>query len=65
MVGHFLTLSKEYCFVVTDCEEVVGFAVAAKGSKDFNKKVRMAWLSSLKEKYPHPEKTDNLSPAEV
>ncbi|XP_071827558.1 protein O-GlcNAcase-like isoform X2 [Apostichopus japonicus] len=64
LVGHFLTLSKEYCFVVTDCEEVVGFAVAAKGSKDFNKKVRMAWLSSLKEKYPHPEKTDNLSPAE-
>ncbi|KAJ8026164.1 Protein O-GlcNAcase [Holothuria leucospilota] len=64
LVGHFLTLSPEYCFVVTDNEEIVGYAVATKDSQSFRKQVDVSWVTSMKEKYPHPEKAENLSPAE-
>lgn len=64
-MGHFLTLSPEYCFVVVDDEEVVGFTVATKDSKEFHRNVSVAWLTEMREKYPQPDKNDNLSPAEV
>ncbi|GLG94788.1 Uncharacterized protein GBIM_01914 [Gryllus bimaculatus] len=59
LVGGFLTLSPEFCFIVEDETDLVGYAVAALDAKQFYKKLEVAWLPDMCEKYPQPKKDDN------
>ena len=65
ILGGFLTLSPEMCFVVEDELGVMGYAVAALDAKSFRQKQRMSWLPAMCEKYPKPDKMEELTPAEV
>lgn len=67
MVGGFLTLSNEYCFVVEDDTGICGYALAALDAQQFNKKLEIAWKPELCLKYPAPTKepSEMLTPAEV
>jgi protein O-GlcNAcase/histone acetyltransferase len=64
MVGAFLTNSPDYCFVVEDQDGVCGYVLSALDCKVHNQKQSMAWIPAMQEKYPKPEKTNDLSPAE-
>lgn len=66
LVGGFLTLSNEYCFVVEDETGVCGYALAALDAQDFNKRLEVAWKPELCTKYPAPTKepSEMLTPAE-
>lgn len=67
LVGGFLSLTPEFCFVVEDDIGVVGYALAALDAKQFYKKLELAWLPEMCRKYPRPEKNpeDTLSKTEV
>ena len=65
LVGHFLTFSNEYCFVLCDGEDIVGYALAAWNAKTFYKQVEIAWKEEMKNKYPKPAKSKNATTAEV
>lgn len=64
LVGAFVTISPEYCFVLEDSEGICGYALAALDAKLFYQKAEVAWYNFLKEKYPKPETSNGLSPAE-
>ncbi|XP_022094369.1 protein O-GlcNAcase-like isoform X2 [Acanthaster planci] len=64
LVGPFLTFSREYCFVLCDGEDIVGYALAAFNAKNFNKQVEVAWLEEMKRKYPKPAKSKKPTQAE-
>ncbi|XP_013414451.1 protein O-GlcNAcase isoform X2 [Lingula anatina] len=64
LVGGFINLSPEYCFVVEDEQGVFGYVLAALDAKSFYKKLEVAWISELCTKYPLSDKVDNLTPAE-
>ncbi|XP_071476953.1 protein O-GlcNAcase-like isoform X1 [Diadema antillarum] len=64
-VGHFLTLSPEYCFVVEESENIIGYVLAALDVKVFRNKIQAAWMPELHSKYPlQVEETKDLSPAQ-
>jgi hypothetical protein len=67
LVGGFLTLTPEFCFVVEDDDGLVGYALAALDAKQFHKKLELAWLPEMCRKYPRPEKNagETLSNTEV
>lgn len=67
LIGGFISLSSEFCFVVEDENGIVGYAMAALDAKQFYKKVELTWIPELCEKYPKPVKGDGelLTPAEV
>ncbi len=65
LVGHFLTLSPEYCFVLEEGDRIVGYVLATLDAKAYYKKMEVAWVEEMKRKYPKPSKTTNLTPAEV
>ncbi|XP_013779200.1 protein O-GlcNAcase-like isoform X1 [Limulus polyphemus] len=66
LVGAFLCISPEYCFVVEDEDGVCGYALAALDAQQFLKKTEIAWIPELCRKYPKPKKEDGnmLTPAE-
>ncbi|CAL1530759.1 unnamed protein product [Lymnaea stagnalis] len=64
LIGKFLTLSPDFGFVVEDDVGVCGYVVSAIDAQDSAKKCKMAWLPSLREKYPLTEKKDGCSPAD-
>ena len=53
------------CFVVEDEQGVMGYVVAALDTKSFRQKQKMSWVPAMCEKYPKPQKMDELTPAEV
>jgi protein O-GlcNAcase/histone acetyltransferase len=67
LVGGFLTLTPEFCFVVEDDVGLVGYALAALDAKQFHKKLELAWVPEMCQKYPQPEKRsgETLSSTEV
>ena len=65
LVGHFLTLSPEYCFVLEESEQIVGYVLACLDAKSFYKQVQVAWMQEMKRKYPKTKKKTNLTPAQV
>ncbi len=65
MIGAFLSLSPEFCFVILDEEGICGYAVAALSAQDFQKKATEMYLPAMREKYPKTEKEEGLTPAEV
>ncbi|KAL8621286.1 hypothetical protein ACOMHN_008111 [Nucella lapillus] len=63
LVGRFLALSPEFCFVVEDQNGVNGYVLAARDAHSFMTKTRDSWAPSMCEKYPKPLQ-DDISPAE-
>ncbi|GIX99386.1 protein O-GlcNAcase [Caerostris extrusa] len=66
LVGPFLCLSPEYCFVVEDENGICGYALAALDARQLKRKCEMCWLPELYAKYPVPKKSSGelLTPAE-
>ncbi|XP_044271057.1 protein O-GlcNAcase isoform X2 [Tribolium madens] len=52
IVGPYLTLHPEFCFVVEDDAGIVGFACAAPDYKKFRVKMELAWIPEMCDKYP-------------
>ncbi|XP_060528600.1 protein O-GlcNAcase isoform X2 [Cylas formicarius] len=52
IVGPYLILHPEFCFVVEDDTEVVGYVCAAPDYKKFRIKQELAWIPEMCEKYP-------------
>ncbi|XP_066145811.1 protein O-GlcNAcase isoform X1 [Euwallacea fornicatus] len=52
IVGPYLTLHPEFCFVVEDDIGVVGYACAAPDYKKFRVKQEIAWIPEICQKYP-------------
>ncbi|CAG0883171.1 unnamed protein product [Cyprideis torosa] len=53
VLGGYLTLSPEFCFVVEDDRgNLCGYAVAALNARKFRNAVHVAWLPELRRKYP-------------
>jgi protein O-GlcNAcase/histone acetyltransferase len=67
LIGGFLMLTPDFCFVVEDDVGLVGYALAALDAKQFHKKMELSWLPEMCQKYPQPEKTsgETLSNTEV
>ena len=65
LIGAFVTNSSDYSFVIEDRDGVCGYVLAALDGKIHNTKLEVAWVPAMTEKYPKPEKTDVLTPAEV
>lgn len=67
-VGGFITLCPEYCFVVEDANEIIGFALAALDARKYEEKLEAAWFPEMVTKYPCPsekqEKGETLDSAE-
>ncbi|XP_054167405.1 protein O-GlcNAcase-like isoform X2 [Oppia nitens] len=59
LVGGFLSLTPEYCFIVEDEMGICGYALAAIDAQQFNKKLEISWTPELSRKYPAP--TEKLS----
>eukprot|EP00918_Siedleckia_nematoides_P037386 GHVU01081099.1.p1 GENE.GHVU01081099.1~~GHVU01081099.1.p1 ORF type:complete len:921 (+),score=115.42 GHVU01081099.1:309-2765(+) len=65
LVGAFLTLSPEFCFVLEDSQgQVVGYALSTLDAAEFHKRADIAYIPAMQEKYPKPQRTEGLSPAE-
>ncbi|KAG8202078.1 hypothetical protein JTE90_010441 [Oedothorax gibbosus] len=66
LVGHFLCLSPEYCFVVEDETGICGYALAALNACQLRTKCELCWIPELQKKYPAPKKENGemLTPAE-
>ncbi|GFU50210.1 protein O-GlcNAcase [Trichonephila clavipes] len=56
LVGHFLCLSPEYCFVVEEESGICGYALAALDARQLKTKCEMCWIPELLAKYPAPKK---------
>lgn len=54
LVGSFLTLSPEYCFVVENEDGLCGYLLGAPDTRQFEKKLQLAWIPDLLNKYPAP-----------
>ncbi|XP_017770301.1 PREDICTED: protein O-GlcNAcase isoform X2 [Nicrophorus vespilloides] len=60
-VGAFLTLLPEFCMVVEDDTEIVGFVCAAPDYKKFRAKQEVSWIPEMCGKYPQSEENKDLS----
>lgn len=65
IVGPYLTLQPEFCFVVEDDSGVVGYVCAAQDYKKFRAKMEIAWIPQMCEKYPLDCVTDMHKFAQV
>ncbi|CAG9862900.1 unnamed protein product [Phyllotreta striolata] len=52
LIGPYITLHPEFCFVVEDESNIVGYACAAPDYKKFRVKQELAWIPEMCEKYP-------------
>lgn len=52
IVGPYLTLHPEFCFVVEDEVGVIGYACASPDYKKFRVKQEVSWIPEMCEKYP-------------
>lgn len=58
-------MSSQYCFVVEDAEGICGYVLGTPDAKEFHAKMEVAWLPEMRNKYPPPIETDNLTHAQV
>ncbi|CAI6368457.1 unnamed protein product [Macrosiphum euphorbiae] len=63
LVGSYLTLSPELCFVVEDNGTVIGYALAALNAKEFYQNLQVSWFSEMCSKYPLDNSTDEIQSA--
>jgi len=66
LVGCFLSLSPQYCFVIDDDSGICAYALAALDVKSFYAKHDDEWMPALRNKYAKPAKKSvkDLTPAE-
>ena len=66
-MGALVTLQPEFGFVLEDADtgRVCGYALATLDSRQHATKTDVAWLPAMRQKYPKPDKTELLTPAEV
>lgn len=64
LIGNFVSLSPEFCFVTEDDEGVFGYVMAAPDAKSLVSKCNETWVPAMKTKYPKPANQD-LTSAEV
>jgi len=65
LVGGFLTLSQEFCFVLESSSQgLCGYTVAALDAKAYTSKLGVAWTPSLCKKYPQPNNGKELKGAD-
>lgn len=55
MVGNFLNFCPDFCFVIEDGWDIVGYVLAAVNASEFMKKTEVAWIPSMLEKYRKPD----------
>ena len=67
LVGALVTLQPEFGFVLEEADtgRVCGYALATLDSRQHATKTDVAWLPAMRQKYPKPDKTELLTPAEV
>lgn len=67
LVGGFLTISSQFCFVVEDDKGICGYVLAAPDASDFHSKMASSWLPAMHEKYqlPAPLEGTTLTRAQV
>ncbi|XP_014227220.1 protein O-GlcNAcase isoform X1 [Trichogramma pretiosum] len=51
-VGGYLTLSPEFCMVIEDGTDIVGYVVAALNVKNYNQKLAVSWIPEMQLKHP-------------
>ncbi|XP_064421041.1 protein O-GlcNAcase [Latimeria chalumnae] len=61
LLGSFLTLSPEYCFILETEEALCGYAAGALNVKTFLKKCETSWYPTVREKYPRPPAATSLT----
>lgn len=61
IVGPYITLYPEFCFVVEDDTGIVGYACASPDYKKFRVKMELAWVPEMCEKYPLTSATNDIS----
>jgi len=62
LVGAFLTLSPQYCFVIEGADgEICGYVLAALDGKAFQKQMEIDWLPAMQQKYTRPPLQDKES----
>ncbi|XP_074640311.1 protein O-GlcNAcase-like isoform X2 [Tubulanus polymorphus] len=65
LIGAFLQLSPQYCFVVEDSNsQIVGYALASLDVRSLHSRIEEEYMTKLHEKYPKPLTTTDLTPAE-
>lgn len=63
-VGGFLAVSREYCYVVEDDADIVGYLVATPDARGYQKCWLETWIPQMKKKYPKSSNAENMSSAE-
>jgi protein O-GlcNAcase/histone acetyltransferase len=63
LLGGFTTTSPAHCFILEDEEGICGYVVAAVDAKEYYKKLEIAYLPAMREKYSLVEHQEELSPA--
>lgn len=61
IIGPYITLHPEFCFVVEDDFGIVGYACASPDYKKFRVKQEIAWIPEMCLKYPMPDESEELS----
>lgn len=61
IVGPYVTLHPEFCFVVEDDVGIVGYACASPDYKKFRIKQELAWIPEMCLKYPFPDEQKGLT----
>ncbi|XP_078269416.1 protein O-GlcNAcase isoform X2 [Rhinoraja longicauda] len=61
LVGGFLTLSPDYCFVLEDEGSVCGYALGTVDVNPYARKCKVSWIPAMREKYNKPEASKELS----
>lgn len=61
LVGGFLTLSPDYCFVLEDEGSVCGYALGIVDVHPYARKCKVSWIPAMREKYIKPEASKELS----
>ncbi|XP_063978913.1 protein O-GlcNAcase isoform X1 [Diachasmimorpha longicaudata] len=60
LIGGYLTISPEFCMVVEDDDDIVGYIAASLNVKTFNQKMAVSWIPELQVKYPLEDITNDL-----
>lgn len=61
IIGPYVTLHPEFCFVVEDDQGIVGYACASPDYKKFRIKQELAWIPEMCLKYPISDNHKDLS----
>lgn len=64
LIGALVTLSPEFGYVAEDDEGIMGYVVCGLDATQLYQRAQLAWTPAMCDKYPKPQYTTHLSPAE-